>query len=86
MSKAQLFSFNDWWRLTTSKYSTDPINASGSYKNPTGGRFNIGQIETINTGKFVMFPALYLAEIKEIALNEVYSTTQESQISSLELG
>lgn len=85
VSKAQLFSFNDWWRLTTSKYSTDPINASGSYKNPTGGRFNIGQIDTMNTGKVVMFPALYLAETKEVALKEVYPTTQEPQISSMDL-
>lgn len=63
--KSEPFTFNNWWRLTTYKYSQDPLNASGSYKSPTGGRFNIGQIDATNSGKFAMFPVLYLAETKK---------------------
>ena len=86
MPRTQVFTFNNWWRLTTSKYSIDPINASGSCKNPNGGRFNIGQIDTTNTGKFSKFPSLYLAETKEIAVREVYPKIQTSstQLSSME--
>ena len=84
--RTQVFTFNNWWRLTTSKYSMDPINASGSCKNPHGGRFNIGQIDATNTGKFSKFPSLYLAETKDIAVGEVYSKVQTSsaQLSSME--
>ena len=84
--KIQVFSFNNWWRLTTAKYSMDPINASGSYKNPIGGRFNVGQIDTTNTGKFATFPALYLAETKPTAMKEVYPPIKNKcSLSSIEL-
>lgn len=83
--KVQPFAFNNWWRLTTSKYSMNPISASGSHKNPIGGRFNIGQIHLANTGQFLSFPALYLAETKNIVIQEVYPETQNStQLSSQE--
>ncbi len=86
VSKIQVFPFNDWWRLTTTKYSMDPINASGSYKNPIGGRFNVGQIDTTNTDKFVTFPALYLAKTKQTAIKEVYPPIKKKcSLSSMEL-
>ena len=65
--KSESFTLNNWWRLTTYKYAQDPLNASGSCKSPTGGRFNIGQIDATKSGKFAMFPALYVAETKETA-------------------
>ena len=84
VTKVKKFSLKKWWRLTTFKYSRHPLSAKGSYNNPIGGRFNIGQIERIETGKFSPFPALYLADSKILAMKERYPQIN-SQLSSHEL-
>lgn len=60
------FEFVRWQRITTIKYALKPLSAKGSLRN-VGGRFNIGDIEPT---AFPPFPALYLAENKETALQE----------------
>ena len=85
LSKVEKFSFNNWWRMTTFGYSENPLSAVGSYKNPSGGRFNIGKIDSTNMDKFISFPALYLAETKEVAINERYPKIKDNKLSSPEL-
>ena len=84
LPKAMRFRFNNWWRLTTFKYTQNPLSAKGSRQSPIGGRFNIGKVEITDTGKFSSFPALYLAESKDVAMRERYPSTKTS-LSSHEL-
>lgn len=60
------YKFEGWQRAVKYKYSLDPLNPSGSLKDP-GGRFNIGEIDT---NRYPTFPALYLATDKDTALQE----------------
>ena len=64
------YSFKNWFRLTKTKYVTDPLNCKGSVENATGGRFNIGSIKK---DRFPTFPALYIGKGKETCIKEVYS-------------
>jgi hypothetical protein len=77
------FAFDGWQRAVKYKYSLNPLNARGSLSDP-GGRFNIGNIKPTN---FPVFAALYIAEDKETAFQELlgqgYADSQ--QMSALEL-
>lgn len=61
------FKFRKWQRILKFKYSNKPLSVAGSLKDP-GGRFNIGDI---NPTHFNIFPALYITEDKETALQEL---------------
>ena len=63
------YSFEDWFRLVSTKYSANPLDARGSMENATGGRFNIGNIKK---DLFPAFPALYTANGKDTCVKEVY--------------
>ena len=60
------FEFKAWQRVVRYKWSLAPLSSAGSLTDP-GGRFNFGDIDR---PRFPAFPALYLAEDKEIALQE----------------
>lgn len=68
--KVSFYSFKDWFRLTNTKYATNPLNCKGSMRSPTGGRFNIGDIKE---GHFPVFPALYIGDNKKTCLKEIYN-------------
>jgi len=74
---AASFEFSQWQRIVKYKYSLDPLSATGSLSDP-GGRFNIGAIDTT---RYPMFPALYLAADKGTALAEVLG--REKDVGSL---
>ena len=76
-SAAAGFQFSGWQRVVKYKYSLDPLSAKGSLRDP-GGRFNVGAIDTT---RYPMFPALYLASEKGTALAEVLGRDQS--VSSL---
>ena len=59
-------SFTRWCRTVKYRYTLQPLSAKGSLQDP-GGRFNIGAIDTT---KFTVFPAHYLAENKHTSESE----------------
>lgn len=61
------FSFKDWCRIVSYRYSLMPLSARGSVLSSAGGRFNIGNIDST---RIPSFPALYLAEDFETAFKE----------------
>lgn len=61
------FQFSGWQRVVRYKYSLDPLSAKRSLFDP-GGRFNVGGIDST---RYPMFAALYLAADKSTALAEV---------------
>lgn len=61
------FEFSGWQRAVKYKYSLAPLSSKGSLIDP-GGRFNIGAIDS---SRFPVFPALYLASDKKTALTEL---------------
>jgi len=61
------YNFQKWQRVITWKYSTNPLSIIGSIKDPAGGRFNVGDIDRTT---FPSFPALYIAEDAETAIQE----------------
>jgi len=61
------FEFSRWQRVVKYRYSLDPLSTKGSVVDP-GGRFNIGAIDT---ARYPVFPALYLASDKGTALAEL---------------
>ena len=63
----ETFSFKGWHRCISYKFSDNPLSARGSLLNDPGGRFNIGDIDSL---KFPRFPALYIADNFEIAYRE----------------
>jgi hypothetical protein len=65
--RASAFEFSKWQRAVKYKYSLDPLSTRGSLSDP-GGRFNIGAIDTM---RYPVFPALYLASDKGTALAEL---------------
>ena len=71
------YQFDNWQRVVKYKYSLMPLSTSGSLKSG-GGRFNIGDIDS---NRFPMFPALYLAANKETGLQEVLG--QEANLNGL---
>src|SRR5690606_7584100 len=70
-------------RVVSYQWALNPLSSKGSLIDP-GGRFNIGEIDSI---KFPIFPALYLAENKETALQEKFShnLAPNSKLSYLDL-
>lgn len=60
------YRFDHWQRAVKWKYSLDPLNTRGSVQYG-GGRFNIGKIDP---KLFPIFPALYITEDKDTALQE----------------
>lgn len=65
--RATPFEFSKWQRAVKYRYSLDPLSTKGSLVDP-GGRFSIG---AINTARYPVFPALYLASDKGTALAEL---------------
>jgi hypothetical protein len=65
--RAGPFEFSRWQRVVKYRYSLDPLSTKGSVVDP-GGRFNIGEIDT---ARYPVFPALYLASDKGTALAEL---------------
>ena len=85
-SKLEKFEFASWWRSVPFKYTINPLSSKGSLNSPYGGRFNIGQIETTNTGKFSPFPALYLGDSKKVAEEECgYIIKKTSKLSTSDI-
>ena len=73
------FSFNNYQRVTSFKYSLTPLSAQGSILNETGGRFNIGNISP-NIPKF---SALYIAEDTETAIKEKFQIGKINNVKGL---
>lgn len=69
------YELSGWSRVVRLKYSLHPFCTIGSMR-VWGGRFNIG--EGVNPGNLAAFPALYLAETHETALNEVFGQGKPS--------
>jgi hypothetical protein len=61
------FEFAHWQRRVPSRYALQPLSAQGSVLDPIGGRFNVGRIDP---ERIPPFPALYLAEDQDTALQE----------------
>ena len=57
-----------WQRAVAYKYALHPLSCLGSLKSDVGGRFNIGNLNPV---QFPKFPALYLAEDRETAEQEL---------------
>ena len=69
------FCFDNFSRIIGSQYSTQPLNAKGSYLLPPGGRFNIGQ--SISYSAY--FPALYIANNYKTAFAEKFSLKESGE-------
>ncbi|HKT89887.1 MAG TPA: RES family NAD+ phosphorylase [Candidatus Sulfotelmatobacter sp.] len=65
--KANPYDFSKWQRIVRYKHSLTPLSAVGSLTEP-GGRFNVGQLDST---RYPMFAALYIAGDKGTALAEV---------------
>ncbi len=63
------FSFENWSRIVTYRFSDHPLSTRGSVLNDPGGRFNIGDIDTL---RFPAFPALYVAQDYYTAYKEIF--------------
>jgi hypothetical protein len=68
------FEFSGWQRAVKWKYSLHPLCTNGSLVMP-GGRFNIGDVNS----NVPSFPALYIAEDKDTALQETLGQTDCSK-------
>lgn len=74
------FHFKSWQRAVKYKYCLHPFSTVGSLSDP-GGRFNIGDVNS----NVRQFPALYVAEDKETALQEALGQTNTaSELTALE--
>lgn len=79
---SESFDFAGWQRAVKYKYSLSPLSTRGSLVDP-GGRFNIGEIDS---ARFPIFPALYLASDKRTALTELLGREgPENSLSAEEL-
>jgi hypothetical protein len=74
---AKPFEFSKWQRVVKYKYSLAPLSAKGSLSEP-GGRFNIGDLDST---RYRVFPALYIAVDKGTALAELLG--REGNMGSL---
>lgn len=63
------FEFQGWCRIVDWRYSLTPLSTVGSLQD-VGGRFNVGN--DLNAAIFTPFPALYIAEDYETALQEKF--------------
>jgi len=59
--------FDRWQRAVGYRHALSPLSSAGSLADP-GGRFNVGEIDPI---KFPPFPALYIADGQDTALQEM---------------
>jgi hypothetical protein len=81
-SATENYRFDHWQRVVKYAYSLNPLSPTGSLRNG-GGRFNIGDIDP---NRFPMFPALYLAENKETALQESLGQPEDgNELSAMDL-
>jgi len=75
------YAFDGWHRLIAYQFSNSPLSSKGSVaKNGIGGRFNIGDLDTL---KFPSFPALYIAEDYETAYREKFQKKSNEKINGL---
>ncbi|MCI0443292.1 RES family NAD+ phosphorylase [bacterium] len=74
------YDFDGWQRAVKYKYSLNPLSMEGSVTDP-GGRFNIGAIDTT---KFPMFPALYVAKEKETAIEELLAQKSDTKTQGMD--
>jgi hypothetical protein len=71
--RATSFDFSKWQRVVKYKYALNPLGTNGSLVEP-GGRFNIGAIDT---ARYPVFPALYVASDRGTALAELLGRSAE---------
>lgn len=75
------YPIKNWQRAVRYEYSLHPLSATGSLIDP-GGRFNIGELNPI----IKSFPALYIAENKETAIQEIFGEPEsKNRFTGLEL-
>lgn len=74
------YDFDGWQRAVKYKYSLNPLSMEGSVTD-AGGRFNIGAIDTT---KFPMFPALYVAKEKETAIEELLAQKSDTKTQGMD--
>ena len=79
-SNCRIYTFSQWQRVVNYQFTLEPLSARGSILNDPGGRFNVGDIDSI---KFPRFPALYLAEDRETAYKEKFGLSSEGKKSGL---
>jgi hypothetical protein len=72
--RARPFEFEKWQRAVKYKYALDPLGTKGSRVDP-GGRFNIGEIDTT---KYPVFSALYIASDRVTAFAELLGRSGDS--------
>ncbi len=76
------YTLDGWARVVDFKYSLESLSSAGSTKG-IGGRFNYGEgIDPIN---FTPFPALYLAEDNETAMQERFGSGSSDSFTAAEL-
>ena len=75
------YSFDGWARVIDFKYSLESLSSVGSTKS-IGGRFNYG--EGIDSTLFTPFPALYLAEDNETAMQERFGISKSGDFTASE--
>jgi RES domain-containing protein len=82
-SKPVNLSLDNWVRIVDYRYCLQPLSATGSLVR--GGRFNLGI--DLDSSKFPIFPALYIAEDYETAYEERFGLppTSSSGIEGHEL-
>lgn len=84
-NNCKLYEFSDWQRAISYQFSLMPLSSKGSIVSLAGGRFNMGNIDSM---RFPSFPALYLAQDFETANREkngMLSKASESGFTSEEL-
>lgn len=75
------FEISGWQRAVAYRYSLTPLSAVGSMRSLPGGRFNIGSLDP---GKFPPFPALYVAEDRDTAIQEMLCQDNEGPLSNFD--
>lgn len=75
------FEIVGWQRAVPYAYSLTPLSVVGSLRSLPGGRFNIGALDP---SKFPPFPALYLAEDRETAIQELLCQENDSELSNFD--
>ncbi len=79
-TNTRMFEFNNWRRVIDNRFFSEPLSTKGSMIHFTGGRFNIGDIDSI---KFPRFGGLYLAHDTITALREKLGLKSQQQIGGL---
>lgn len=79
--RAAPFELSKWQRVVKYKYALHPLGTNGSVVE-LGGRFNIGEIDTT---RYPVFPALYLASDKGTALAELLGRSTSRDLTPEEV-